>query len=427
MSSKTTETTGTTGAAEEHDGGVEQPTFGSLVRDYLNRLRAGEIGSLPAILGLVVLVALFSALRPSTFTTELNFANLISQEAGVTVLAMGLVFVLLLGEIDLSAGYTGGTAAAVLGVVLTRHGWPLALSLIVCLATGAAIGWFIGTLVARLGIPSFVVTLAAFLGLQGVLLLVIGEGGTIGFSNKVILALNNDNVPVWLGWLLSIAGVAAYAGLGFLANIRRRREGLSHQPVLTWAVKSALVALITLGVVGWLSGERSVNPQLHSLRGVPVVLVIIVGLLLILHFALTRTAWGHHVYAVGGNAEAARRAGINVAWVKLSCFMVSSTLAAVAGILIASRDNSVSPTTGGSQTLLYAVGAAVIGGTSLFGGKGRVVDALIGGTVIAVIDNGMLLLNKTSGVVYLVTGIVLLFAASVDAISRRRASASGRI
>ncbi len=416
-----------TETVETVDASDEQPTIGSLLKDYVHRIRGGEVGSLPAILGLIVLVALFSALRPGTFTSELNFANLISQEAGVTVLAMGLVFVLLLGEIDLSAGYTGGTAAAVLGVVLTRHGWPLVPSLIACLATGAAIGWFLGTLVARLGIPSFVVTLAAFLGLQGVLLIIIGEGGTIGFANKFILALNNDNVPIWLGWLVAITFVAAYAGGGLLANRRRRRSGLSYEPLIKWATKSTLVAVIALGVVGWLSGERSVNPKLQSLKGVPVVMVIIIGLMLVLNFGLTRTAWGRHVYAVGGNAEAARRAGINVEWVRLSCFMVSSTVAAIAGILIASRDNSVSPTTGGSQTLLYAVGAAVIGGTSLFGGKGRVVDALIGGTVIAVIDNGMLLLNKSSGVVYLVTGIVLLFAASVDAISRRRASATGRI
>jgi D-xylose transport system permease protein len=414
-------------ATEALDGSDQPPTFGDLLRDYVNRLRGGDVGSLPAILGLVVLVALFSALRPSTFTTELNFANLISQEAGVTVLAMGLVFVLLLGEIDLSAGYTAGTAAAVLGVVLTRHGWPLVPSLIACLATGAAIGWLLGALVARLGIPSFVVTLAAFLGLQGVLLIIIGEGGTIAFANSFVLALNNDNLPIWLGWLLAIAGVVAFAGGGLLTSRRRRRGGLSYEPLIKWATKSALVAIISLGVVGWLSGERSVNPKLHSLKGVPVVLVIIVGLMLVLTFALSRSAWGCHVYAVGGNAEAARRAGINVAWVRLSCFMVSSTVAAIAGILIASRDNSVSPTTGGSQTLLYAVGAAVIGGTSLFGGKGRVVDALIGGTVIAVIDNGMLLLNKSSGVVYVVTGIVLLFAAGVDAISRRRVSATGRI
>jgi D-xylose transport system permease protein len=416
-----------TDTVETRESSDQQVTVGSLVSDYGKRLRGGDVGSLPAILGLVVLVILFSVLRPSTFTTELNFANLISQEAGVTVLAMGLVFVLLLGEIDLSAGFTGGTAAAVLGVVLTRHGWPLVPSLIACLATGAAIGWLLGTLVARLGIPSFVVTLAAFLGLQGILLLIIGEGGTIGFSNSFILALNNDNMPIWLGWLLAVTGIAAYAVGGLVANLQQRRSGLSYEPLIKWAVKSALVAVIALGVVGWLSGERSVNPKLHSLKGVPVVMAIIVGLMLVLNFMLTRTSWGLHVYAVGGNAEAARRAGINVAWIRLSCFMVSSTVAAIAGILIASRDNSVSPTTGGSQTLLYAVGAAVIGGTSLFGGKGRVVDALIGGTVIAVIDNGMLLLNQSSGVVFLVTGIVLLFAASVDAISRRRANATGRI
>jgi D-xylose transport system permease protein len=312
----------------------------------------------------------------------------------------------------------------VLGILLTNHGWPLVPSLICALLTGTAIGWFIGQMVARLGIPSFVVTLATFLGLQGVLILVIGNGGTIIFSNKFILALNNNNIPVWLGWVFGIVGVGAYSGLGLSASIRRRRAGLAYEPLLKWAIKSAIVIVIGLGTVAWLSGERSVNPQLKSLKGVPIVLLIILGLLLLLHFSLTRTSWGRHVYAVGGNAEAARRAGINVAWIKLSCFMVCSTIAAIAGLLDASRNNSVSTQSGGSSTLLYAVAAAVIGGTSLFGGKGRVVDALIGGTTIMIINNGMLMLNQTSGVIYLVTGIVLLVAAGVDAISRKRATAS---
>jgi len=402
----------------------ERATVGSLVSDYFARLRGGDVGSLPAVLGLIALVVIFSALRPSTFPTELNFANLISQEAGVTVLAMGLVFVLLLGEIDLSAGFTGATAMAVLGVLLTNHGWPLVPALICALLTGTVIGWCIGQLVAWLGIPSFVVTLAAFLGLQGALLLIIGNGGTISFTNSFVLALNNNNLPVWLGWVLGIAGVVVYAGLGLMASIRRRRAGLSYEPLLKWALKSVIVAVLALAIVGWLSGERSVNPAMKSLKGVPDVLVIIVGLLLVLHFALTRTTWGRHVYAVGGNPEAARRAGINVRGIKLSCFMVCSTMAAVGVLLIVSRDNSVSTSTAGDQTLLYAVGAAVIGGTSLFGGKGRIVDALIGGTVIAVIDNGMLLLNQSAGVVDAVTGIVLLIAASVDAISRKRAASS---
>ncbi|MEP9385348.1 sugar ABC transporter permease [Nocardioides cheoyonin] len=405
----------------------DEGTFGGIVSAYLARLRGGDVGSLPAVLGLVVLVIVFSALRPNTFTNAFNFANLIGQSAGVTVLAMGLVFVLLLGEIDLSAGFTGGTAAAVLGLVMTRHGWPLVPALVCCLLAGAVIGAVVGLLVARLGIPSFVVTLAAFLGLQGVLLTIIGEGGTIPFQNDFVNKLNNGNLAVWLGWVLGILGIAAYALTTYLSDRSRRAKGLTVQPMLQWALKAGVVAVVVLAVVGYLSVERSRHPNVVSLKGVPISLLVIVALLIVLTFALNRTAWGRHVYAVGGNAEAARRAGINVARIRLSCFVVSSTVAAIAGLLIASRTNSVNPTTGGSTTLLYAVGAAVIGGTSLFGGKGRIVDALIGGTVVAVIDNGMALLNQPQGTVWMVTGLVLLIAASVDALSRRRASSTGRI
>jgi D-xylose transport system permease protein len=404
-----------------------EPGLGQIARDYVTKVRGGDVGALPAILGLLVLVTTFSVLRPTTFTNAFNFANLINQSAAITVLAMGLVFVLLLGEIDLSAGFTGGTAAAVMGILMTRNDVHWLPSLIGCLLTGAVIGTCIGLLVARLGIPSFVVTLAAFLGLQGVMLALIGEGGTIGYRNDVILAINNDTLPVWLGWTLAIAGLATYALVTFRTNRRRRSHGLKSEPMLLWALKTGALTLIVVAVVGYLSIERSRNPALISLKGVPIVLLVIVGLLVVLTFALNKTAWGRHMYAVGGNAEAARRSGINVARIRMSGFIICSTLAAVAGLLIASRDNSVSPSTGGSQTLLYAVGAAVIGGTSLFGGKGRVADAIIGGLVIAVIDNGMLLLNQPPGTVYMVTGGVLLLAASVDAISRRRATATGRV
>jgi D-xylose transport system permease protein len=404
-----------------------EPGLGDIVRDYLTKVRGGDVGSLPAILGLLVLVVVFSVLRPGTFTNAFNFANLINQSAAITVLAMGLVFVLLLGEIDLSAGYTGGTAAAVMGILMTRNDMHWLPSLVGCLLTGAVIGTCIGLLVARLGIPSFVVTLAAFLGLQGVMLALIGEGGTIGYRNDVILAINNDTLPVWLGWTLAIVGLAAYALVTFRTNRRRRAAGLKSEPMLLWGLKTGALSLIVIAVVAYLSIERSRNPALISLKGVPIVLVVVVALLIVLTFALNKTAWGRHMYAVGGNAEAARRSGINVARIRMSGFIICSTLAAVAGLLIASRDNSVSPSTGGSQTLLYAVGAAVIGGTSLFGGKGRVSDAIIGGLVIAVIDNGMLLLNQPPGTVYMVTGGVLLLAASVDAISRRRATATGRV
>jgi len=402
------------------------PTLADSARDYLARIRGGDVGALPAILGLIALVVVFTALRPGTFTNAFNFANLINQSAAVIVLAMGLVFVLLLGEIDLSAGFAAGTAASIMGIVMTNHGFPWPISVAACLATGVVIGTVLGLLVARLGIPSFVVTLAAFLGLQGLMLVLIGEGGTIAYNNPVILAVMNKNLPVWLGWVLFIVGLGSYAALTLRSSISRRARGLTADPIGVWAVKIGFLVVVVGAATWYLSGERSRNPAVSSIKGVPIVVAVLVALLIVLSLALGRTAWGRHVYAVGGNAEAARRSGINVPMVKLSCFIICSTLAAVAGILLASRDNSVSPTTGGSQTLLYAVGAAVIGGTSLFGGKGRVVDAVIGGFVVAIIDNGMALLNQPSGRVYIVTGLVLLIAASVDALSRRRAAATGR-
>ncbi|MGA8208644.1 MAG: ABC transporter permease [Nocardioidaceae bacterium] len=408
-------------------GGADpDESVGGLVRGYLSRVRGGDVGALPAVLGLVVLVVVFTLLRPQTFTNPFNFANLIQQSAAVMVIAMGLVFVLLLGEIDLSAGFTGGTAAAVMGIVLTRQGWPWPLSILVCIATGAVIGTCIGLLVSRLGIPSFVVTLAAFLGLQGLMLVLIGEGGTIAFRNPTIVAIMNGNLPLWLGWAICIGGLLGYGAVTFRNATTRRAAGLKGDPLLLWAFKFGFLVVVLVAATAYLSQERSRNPAISSLRGVPVVVAVLVALLVVLTFMLTRTAWGRHVYAVGGNAEAARRAGINVARIRLSCFVLCSSMAALAGLLLASRDNSVSPTTGGSLTLLYAVGAAVIGGTSLFGGKGRIVDAVIGGLVVAVIDNGMLLLDQPQGRVYMVTGIVLLLAASVDAISRRRAAATGR-
>jgi D-xylose transport system permease protein len=416
-------------SAEPQSGFSTAPgaqSVGEAVRAYGQKVRGGDVGALPAVAGLIALVIVFAALRPSTFTTAFNVANLINQSAAVIVIAMGLVFVLLLGEIDLSAGFTGGTAAAVMGIFMTRHGWPWPLALVMCLLTGVVVGTCIGMLVAYLGIPSFVVTLAAFLGLQGLLLVLIGEGGTIPYRDPTILAIMNKNLPVWLGWTLYVVGLGLYAALTFRRSVSRRKAGLTGDAQSVWLAKTLTMVVILGLATAYLSRERSKNPDIASLKGVPIVVAVLLALLIVLTFALTRTSWGRHVYAVGGNAEAARRAGINVAQIKLSCFIICSTLAAVAGVLLASRDNSVSPTTGGQQTLLYAVGAAVIGGTSLFGGKGRIVDAIIGGLVVAVIDNGMSLLNQSPGRVYMVTGLVLLIAASVDALSRRRAAASGR-
>jgi D-xylose transport system permease protein len=418
-----------TPVADPIDQGDEarDESLAGLFRDWLVRVRGGDVGSLPAALGLVALVIIFSALKPEQFTNAFNFANLINQAAGVTVIAMGLVFVLLLGEIDLSAGYTAGTSACVMAIVLTDHGVHWLPSVIACLLTGAVIGTLIGLLVAKLGIPSFVVTLAFFLSLQGTMLLLIGEGGTIAIRDSTILAVMNENLSVWLGWALCIGGLAVYALVTFRTMRKRRRAGLQGVPMSLWVIKTVTLSAVLIAATAYLNAERSRNPALTSLKGIPMVVVVLVALLVILTFFLSRTSWGIHVYAVGGNAEAARRAGINVFRLRLSCFIVCSTMAAIAGILLSSRTNSVSPSTGGQLTLLFAVGAAVIGGVSLFGGKGRVVDAVLGGFVIAVLENGMSLLNQPAGRVYFVTGAVLLLAASVDAISRKRAAATGRI
>ncbi|HBJ72552.1 MAG TPA: ABC transporter permease [Actinobacteria bacterium] len=415
-----------------------ETSIGQALGDYWARVKGGDTGSMPAVLGLIALVALFSVLQGGIFFTALNFANLLNQGTAIIILAMGLVFVLLLGEIDLSAGFAAGTCAAVLGVTLTNHNWPWPLALAAALLTGLFIGLVLGLLVARLGIPSFVVTLAAFLGLQGVMLLIIGEGGTIPIQNEFLLAIMNNNMPVWVGWLLWLVVVLGYAGVSLRAIQNRRKHALVSPATSVWVAKVVTLAVLLGAAVYILNMERQIvrpgrqtcaSPDdtgcIPIIQGVPWAVLVVLALLVILTFVLGRTAYGRHIYAVGGNTEAARRAGIAVSSIKISCFMVCSFMAAIAGVLLASRDNSVSPTTGGAQTLLFAVGAAVIGGTSLFGGRGRVIDAVIGGLVVAVIANGLPLVTQQSGIQYVVTGGVLLVAASVDAITRKRSSAGG--
>jgi D-xylose transport system permease protein len=401
-------------------------TISGAIRAYFDRLRGGEVGSLPAVLGLIALVIFFSVAKPDSFATKGNFANLFAQAAPVIFIAMGLVFILLLGEIDLGAGFTAGATAAILATLMTNHGivWPVAV--LASVLTGVVIGLVLGLLVARLNIPSFVVTLASFLALQGVLLLVIGSAGTISVSNDVILSIMNNNMSPLVSWLFFVVIVAGFAGVGLFSAAGRRRAGLPAAAPAVLGAKVLALAIILGVVTFFLNLERSAHPFIKSIKGVPIIIPFTLVFLLILTFLLNRTSYGRHVYAVGGNTEAARRAGINVSFIKISCFVIGSTMAAVAGILFASYNNSVAPTTGGASNLLYAVGAAVIGGTSLFGGKGRVIDAILGGLVIGVVQNGLLLLTSKSGTQYIVTGIVLLLAASVDAISRRRTAATGR-
>ena len=403
---------------------VERPTAGSYIRDYWGRVRGGDIGSLPAILGLIVLVVIFGVAR-DTFISAVNFANLFSQGAQITFIAMGLVFVLLLGEIDLSAGFASGVCGAVMAILLTNHGWPWYGAIPAALITGLVIGFVLGFLVAEVGIPSFVVTLAAFLGFQGVLLVLLKGGINVSVRDKFVLALANNNMSVLWSWVLAIVSVAGYAVIQFSRVRSRAARGLVTDPIGIVLLRVGGLALIVLLATALLTQERSINPAIISVKGVPFVVPIMAFFLVVWTFVLGRTTYGRHVYATGGNAEAARRAGIPVDRIRISVFVICSFMAAVGGILAVSRANSVDPNTGGSNILLYSVGAAVIGGTSLFGGKGKVVNAVIGGAVIAVIDNGMGLLGFNAGTKFIVTGLILLIAASVDALSRRRAAVTG--
>jgi D-xylose transport system permease protein len=394
------------------------------VRAYFRRVRGGEMGALPAVLGLVVLCAVFAVARPAFFTAG-NFANLLPQGAAVTVIAMGLVFVLLLGEIDLSAGYTSGVCASILAIALGDYGLPWYGAVLVSLLTGTVIGLTLGSLVAKVGIPSFVVTLAAFLAFQGVVLLLIKGGTIVPIRNPTILAIGNKSLTPLAGWIFYLICVLGYAAVQLVRRSGRQRRSLPTEPTSLILLRIGSLALFAGIGVYVLNQQRSRNPAIVSLQGIPIVVPILVVLLVGLTFVLKRTRYGLHIYAVGGNREAARRAGIKTDGIRISVFMICSTMAAVGGIIAASRANSVDPNTGGSNVLLYAVGAAVIGGTSLFGGKGRVLDAVLGGAVVAVIDNGMGLMGFSSGVKFIVTGLVLLLAASVDALSRRRAAMAG--
>ncbi|KQX76006.1 sugar ABC transporter permease [Aeromicrobium sp. Root472D3] len=402
---------------------TQSNTLGDSVKAYVQRVRGGDMGALPSIAGLVVLFIVFG-LANDRFLSNLNMANLATQAGSIIILAMALVPVLLLGDIDLSAGVAGSTGAAVMGLLIVDHGQGWAVAVVAGLLTGTVIGIVTGVLVAKLGIPSFVVTLAFFLGLQGVLLKLIGEGGSVRIDQPVISGIANTNMSVLAGWIAAVVIIVVFAALRLLQHRRKVAQNLQHQPLAVVIVQIVAMAVVLLGITLILNQNRSVNPN-FPIEGIPYVIPLVVVLLIAWTFALGRTTWGRHVYAVGGNAEAARRAGINVDRIRISVFMMCTTMAVVSGIVLASYGGKVSTASGGGNTLLYAVGAAVIGGTSLFGGKGKASNAVVGGLVIATIANGLGLLAQASWINYVVTGGVLLLAATVDAISRRRRSATG--
>jgi len=399
--------------------------LGAYIRDYFARVRGGELGSIPAVVGLIVITVVFSLVHQG-FLSAYNLEALVIQAAPIIVMAMGLVFVLLLGEIDLSAGTTGGLCSAITAVLILRHGVSWWLALLVGLLVGVGIGFGMGWLRARVGIPSFVITLATFLAFQGITLILIGgQGSVILPDNSPLIKLENSFVPLWLGWVLLAVVVIGYAALKISAANGRRRAGLSRPPFTVIAAK--VVVLAVLGAA--FTYEMGVNRNLttnaffsNKAQGMPWVVVLLVILFTVWHFVLSRTRYGRHVYAVGGNDEASRRAGIVVSRIRISVFVICSGMAAISGFVAASLLQSVQSNAGAGNTLLLAVGAAVIGGTSLFGGHGRIIDAVLGGLVVAVIINGMSDLIQganSAGWEWIVTGAVLLLAAGFDAVVRR--------
>jgi D-xylose transport system permease protein len=398
-----------------HEGSVRDQ-----VRSYFQRIRGGDMGALPAILALVVLAALFASLSPYFLTTG-NIANLFVQAAQLTVLACALVFVLLLAEIDLSAGVTAGSGMAVFQVLFGVLGWNWIVAILMALLTGAIIGAFIGFFVSRIGVPSFVVTLGLFLGLQGFMLLLLGDGGIYRLEQPELKAIMNSNMPVWAGWvMLAIAVIGSFA-FGLSDRARRTKVGLPTRPFIMLIFKVAAIAILGGLVVLLLSVNR--GQALLAIEGVPIVIPIVLVILVVGTFVLDRTVFGRYIYAVGGNPEAARRAGIKVAQIRLYAFVICSTLAVVSGVLQASRIGSIESTAGRS-IVLEGVAAAVVGGVSLFGGRGRLVYAAVGAMVISIIDNGLGLIGLPAGANFLITGGVLVAAATVDALSRRRSGVS---
>jgi len=387
------------------------------LREWWTDVRSGQLGSLPIVSGLIIIAIVFQT-QNDRFLTSGNFVNLIVQSAAFAIIAMGIVFVLLLGEIDLSVGYVSAVAGVIAAVLLIPDGnevsTPVAVGL--ALGSGLAIGTFHGLIITKIGIPSFVVTLAGLLAWNGVVLLLIGSRGTVVLQNDFMIGLANDFLPEATSWILMLACVAIYAGVQLNEVRVRRKAGLEHDPLTLMALRVVALAA-ALGVVVWFANDD---------RGIPYVFLVVAFFFVLWTFVLNRTRFGRYIYAVGGNAEAARRAGINVDRIRVAAFAICSFMAAVGGLVLASRLRSVDTGAGGGEILLYSIAAAVIGGTSLFGGVGHVKSAILGALVIGSIDNGLGLLGLGSGEKFVITGGVLLLAVAVDSFSRRLQAQSGR-
>jgi D-xylose transport system permease protein len=384
---------------------------------FRKRIGDGDLGSVPVVVGVVLIWGVFQTLNPR-FLSASNLVNLALQSAAVGTIALGVVLVLLLGQIDLSIGSISGLSAAVLAVTFVMHQWPLGLSIAVALAIATGIGALYGFLFTKFGVPSFVITLAGLLGILGVQLWILGNLGSINlpFDSWVVQFAQQMFLPDVASYAIAVVAATAYFGSRFLSARRREAAGLTSTSVVEISIKAALLLAVLLYGCWYL----------NTSRGIGLMFVTFVALVVLMNYLLTRTTWGRSIYAVGGNVEAARRAGIRVNRVYISVFMVATTLAALGGLFAASRLAAANQASGGGDTNLTAIAAAVIGGTSLFGGRGSAWSALLGIIVIMSISSGLTLLNQDSSVRYMVTGVVLLLAVIVDSLSRRSRASHGR-
>ncbi|MGV9193537.1 sugar ABC transporter permease [Microbacterium sp. MC2] len=381
------------------------------------RLRGGDLGAAPVIAGLVVIWAAFQVLNP-VFLSSRNLVDLTMQCAAIGTMALGIVLVLLLGEIDLSVGSVSGLASAILAVTFVQLQWPLVAAIGAALAAGCLVGMLYGILCIRLGLPSFVITLAGLLGFLGVQLWVLGDAGSINlpFDSWLVQFAQHLFLPAWASYLVVVAAVGAYAWSLVQRSRRRAAANLDSQGYRSIALRAGALLTVLL-VAAW---------YLNQSRGVAVMFLVFLALVVVAHLALTRTRWGRAVYAVGGSIEAARRAGIRVDRIYLSVFALCSTLAATGGVLAAARLAAANQSSGAGDTHLNAIAAAIIGGASLFGGRGTAFAALLGVIVIQSISSGLTLLNLDASIQFMITGVVLVLAVTVDALSRRSRAASGR-
>ncbi len=391
--------------------------FGGAVRAFLDRVRSGDLGSLPVVLGLAIIWTVFQSLNP-VFLSSNNLVNLLFDSSTVGVISLGIVCILMVGEIDLSVGSMSGFASALLGVLWVNAGWPVGLAILAALAAGAVLGFVYAVLFNRLGMPSFVSTLAGLLAVLGLQLSVLGASGSINlpYGSPIVTLGQTLVMPHAIAHAAVIlAGVASFAA-GYRTAARRSRAGLSA-PSVNGLLLRAVALVVALGLVVF---------YLDQDRGVPWMFALFVFLVVAVQYALTRTKWGRWMSAVGGNREAARRAGINVPLIYMSAFVMCSTLAALGGVLSAARLASASQQAGTGDVNLDAIAAAVIGGTSLFGGRGSAYSALLGIIVIQSIASGLTLLDLSSSLRYMITGGVLAVAVIVDSLARRSRVSHGR-